>query len=343
MSKLKIVQAGVGGHGKAWVRVLKDHPEAECVGVVDVNPEALSAAGEALDLPADRRFDDLERALEQVECDAVLSVTPPPVHPVHAEVAASAGRHLLVEKPLAEDMASAKRMVERFESAGLQLAVAQQRRYDADMRLLRQIVREKPVGEIGHLHLDFYIPADFRGTFRQSMRHVLLVDMVVHHFDLIRSVTGRDVERVYATSFNPPGSDYEHGAALKMVMILQGGVPASYSGDWSAKGAVTSWQGDWRVQCAGGSIRLGKDTGGVVVDEGGVWQSGPTATHVRPVPTAENAAAAQALLLSDFAQAARSGGPAPTSGRDNLQTVAAVFAAVQSAETGKVVEVSSLL
>ena len=270
--KLRVIQAGVGGHGGSWVKILSDHPDAAAVAVVDVNAAALAKAGDALGLPPERRFDDLAAALAAVECDAVLSVTPPRVHPVHAELAAAAGKHFLVEKPLAEDLASARKMVERFDAAGLQLAVCQQRRYDADMLALRDALRDKPVGDLGHGHVDFYVPADFTGSFRETMPHVLLVDMAVHHVDLIRSVTGLDVRSVYAIDFNPAWSWYEGQAALKMILRLDdgtpGGLPLSYSGDWSARGRDTSWQGDWRLQCAAGDIRFGERTGGVVIDRG---------------------------------------------------------------------------
>ena len=336
-TRLRLIQAGVGGHGRSWADVLKDHPDARAVAVVDVNADALAKAGDALGVPAEHRFADLAAALAAVECDAVLSVTPPRVHPVHAELAAGAGKHFLVEKPLAEDLPTARRMVDRFDAAGLQLAVGQQRRYDADMLALRAAVQAKPVGDLGHGHVDFYIPADFTGSFRETMPHVLLVDMAVHHFDLIRSVTGRDVRRVYAVSFNPAWSWYEGQAALKVILTLDGDVPFSYSGDWSARGRDTSWQGDWRLQCAEGDLRFGKRTGGVEVDRGGRGFADTLAgTEYRPIPPAGNA---QAALLSDFVAAVRAGTPAQTSGRDNLKTVAAVFAAVESAETGRAVDV----
>ena len=83
--------------------------------------------------------------------------------------------------------------------------------------------------------------------------------MAIHHVDLIRAVTGRNITRVTATGFNPPWSWYEHDAGLKMLLELEGGVPFSYSGDWSALGRSTAWNGTWRVQCAEGSIHLEND------------------------------------------------------------------------------------
>src|SRR5437762_1604151 len=76
------------------------------------------------------------------------------------------------------------------------------------MQTLRRLVREKPVGEFGHGHIDFYIAAEFEG-FRAKMEFPLLVDMSIHHMDLIRAVTGRNISRITAQSFRPSWCWYE--------------------------------------------------------------------------------------------------------------------------------------
>ena len=72
------------------------------------------------------------------------------------------------------------------------------------------------------------------------MEFPLLVDMAIHHVDLIRMVSGRNVERVTALGFRPAWSWYRHEPGLKMLLELEGGLPFSYSGDWSARGRSTS-------------------------------------------------------------------------------------------------------
>src|SRR5258708_110104 len=97
MSKLRLIQAGVGGMGKAW-RTNATGPgksdDFELVAIVDVSDAALAEAGDETNVPRDRRFTSLESALDAVEADAVLTVTPPPVHVEHAELAFSRGLHL---------------------------------------------------------------------------------------------------------------------------------------------------------------------------------------------------------------------------------------------------------
>src|SRR5690349_2258424 len=105
MEKLRLIQCGVGGMGKAW----RDNATAstedfEVVAIVDVNESILGEAGEQLKVPAERRFNDLTKALAKVEADAVLTVTPPAIHVEHAKIAFARGLHLLAEKPLADNL-----------------------------------------------------------------------------------------------------------------------------------------------------------------------------------------------------------------------------------------------
>src|SRR5687768_17939454 len=96
-SKLRLIQCGLGGMGRAW----RDNataptsatasPDFEVVAAVDVNDDALRDGGEQLRVPPQRRFRDLRDAIAAVEADAVLTVTPPAVHVEHAKLAFAHG------------------------------------------------------------------------------------------------------------------------------------------------------------------------------------------------------------------------------------------------------------
>ena len=337
--KLRLIQCGLGGMGKAW----RDNATAasddfEVVAVVDVAEKPLHEGGEHLKVPPERRFSDLADALRKVEADAVLTVTPPAVHVQHAKLAFASGLHVLTEKPIADELENAKLMVKLAADAGKQLVVAQNYRYHPPMQTLRRFLDEQVVGALGHGHLDFYIGADFTGSFREAMKFPLLVDMAIHHMDLIRATTGRNIARVFAQTFNPSWSWYRHHAGLKMLLELEDGTPFSYSGDWSALGRETGWNGNWRLQCAQGSIHLDKAKVSVARCE--KWGKNEVE---EPVDVPEAAANGQAMLLRDFAEAIRSGKPAATSGADNLWSFGAVVAGMISATQRRSVVVGDLL
>jgi predicted dehydrogenase len=340
MQKLRLIQCGAGGMGKAW----RDNATAdansdfEVVAIVDINDAILTEAGEHLKVPAERRFKDLAKAIKKVEADAVLTVTPPAVHVQHAKLAFKHGLHLLTEKPIADNLKNARLMAKLAADSGKQLMVAQNYRFHAPMQVLRKLVAEKPVGPLGHGHLDFYIGADFTGTFRETMQFPLLVDMAIHHMDLIRATTGRNIAKVTAQTFKPSWSWYQHDPGLKMLLELDDGTPFSYSGDWSALGRQTGWNGNWRLQCAEGSIHLDREK--VAIARCERWSKNEAESPVDVPPAPHNG---QARLLADFAAAIRTGVAAQTSGSDNLWSFAAVIAGVMSATKGKTINVADLL
>src|SRR3954467_1948430 len=161
MEKLRLIQCGAGGMGKTWWNgPVSASPDFELAALVDVAEKPLHEAADAISMPRDRCFRSLEQALSAVDADALLTVTPPAVHVEHAKLAFARGLHLLTEKPIAHDLPSARLMVELAERAGKQLVVTQNYRYSAPMQRLAQLSRDqKPLGEIGHGHIDFYIPA----------------------------------------------------------------------------------------------------------------------------------------------------------------------------------------
>src|SRR5687767_8961292 len=95
VKKLRLIQCGLGGMGRAWRdNAASQSPDFDVVAVVDVNDTPLREGGEQLRVPPERRFTSLADAIARVEADAVLTVTPPPVHVDHAKLAFAAGLHL---------------------------------------------------------------------------------------------------------------------------------------------------------------------------------------------------------------------------------------------------------
>jgi predicted dehydrogenase len=197
---------------------------------------------------------------------------------------------------------------------------------------------QNPLGALGHGHIDFYIPADFTGTFRETMEFPLLVDMAIHHIDLIRAVTGKNIRRVTAQTFNPPWSWYQHHAGLKMLLELDDNLSFSYSGDWSALGKSTAWNGNWRLQCERGSMHLEHDK--LMLHRSDRWNKNPTSESVEVPALPENG---QQILLRKFADAIRTNTSSETSGEDNLWSFGTVIAAVTSAKEKRPVNVAGLL
>lgn len=178
------------------------------------------------------------------------------------------------------------------------------------------------------------------GGFRERMRHPLLLDMAVHHFDLARMLAGLDARRAWARATNPLGSPFAHGAAATCVFELEGGVPFAYDGSWCAEGPPTSWNGDWRVQCAGGAALLvGDDVAFAERATGGGFER---ARELIALPAIDLPHTGFRASLRSFLAAVRGDEPTPpTECRDNVRSLAMVLAAVASADAGVEVAVEA--
>ncbi|HET9293949.1 MAG TPA: Gfo/Idh/MocA family oxidoreductase [Gemmatimonadales bacterium] len=93
-------------------------------------------------------FDDIEEVLRYEELDAIVICTPNHLHEAHVLAALSAGLHVLVEKPLAVNTASAQRIVRAAEKKNRVVMVGLNHRYRADVQLVRSFVQTGELGEV---------------------------------------------------------------------------------------------------------------------------------------------------------------------------------------------------
>jgi predicted dehydrogenase len=329
---IRVLQVGAGGFGATWLRALATlREEAELVALVDHAPAVLEAA--AVDgVP---RFTDLGAALAAHRADMALVVVPPEAHREVATACLAAGLPVLVEKPLAGRWEDCLALTESAERAGRELAVSQNYRYRPVIATAREVLASGRLGAIGQAQVEFRLHHDFRGTFREAMEHPLILDMAVHHFDLIRYVTGLEARAVAAHSWNPPWSQFAGDASAVCLFTMQNGARVVYTASWHPRGQLTDWNCLWRVECERGYLVLARDE--LRVFEGDDPHRPGSADEEQSVPLVTLAHSDQAAVLTSFADAVRAGRPAPTTARDNLHSLAMVFAAVDAARTGAAV------
>ena len=150
-------------------------------------------------------------------------------------------RTVLGEKPLADNMADARRMVAAAQEAGLLFAVIQNRRYDENLRRLRAFLESGAIGQLTTVNSDFYLGVHF-GGFRDHMAHVLLSDMAIHTFDAARYLSGSEPCSVYCHEWNPAGSWYDRDASAVAIFEMSEGLVYTYRGSWCSEGLNTSWE-----------------------------------------------------------------------------------------------------
>jgi predicted dehydrogenase len=330
---LRAVLAGCGGISQAWLNPIQEIEGLELVGLVDLVEAAARQRAEQFNLTGVEISADLPRLLDNTRPDIVFDCTLPTAHASVTLEALAHGCHVLGEKPLADSMENARRMVTAAQDAGKIYAVMQNRRHNPHIRAVRQFLQSGQIGPITTLNSDFFIGAHF-GGFRDLMQHVLLLDMAIHTFDQARFLSGADPVSVYCKEWNPAGSWYAHGASAVAVFEMTGGVVYTYRGSWCAEGLMTSWESDWRIVGQGGTACWDGAEGmkAETAAPSGKFFSDLTPAEIAPYTGSETGG--HASLIRDFIDCLRTGRTPETICTDNIKSLAMVFGAIESAETG---------
>jgi predicted dehydrogenase len=331
VSALRILQVGMGAHGRNWARrVVPDVPEVELVGYVDSDPYALDIVRSEIQPPAGMVFESLKEAISATRPEALLNTTALPGHVPVTRAAIDAGLHVLLEKPFAPTLGAAHELVDVAAHAGLVLMISQNYRYFPAPRALAEIVREGRLGKLHEVAIDFrrYSMAGPSGRGRHHLEEQpLLVDMSIHHFDLMRLIVGAEPLRIYCEAWNPKWTDFS-GPSATVASITFDGVVVSYRGSWVSAGPLTPWAGEWRLEFEHGEVVWDSRDDDMSHDRVMIRPRGGRARSVALAPMERTGPWG---TLTEFASAVRSGREPETSGRNNLGTIAFIAAAVESA------------
>lgn len=329
---LRLLHIGFGGWGLDWTRIVRNTPEVEVVGVADMNEAALEAARIKYDLPVEAAFLSLEGALAALEPDAVLITAGAAVHAPLALTALAAGAHVLVEKPFAPTLPEAERVVDAAAAQGRVLMVSQNYRHFPAPWAVRDLVAEGAIGEVGSVYVDFRVNMLGRlpaGHPYLALYEPLLLDMAIHHFDLMRFTLAQEPVSVACSSWNPPGSPFTYSPAAAATVTMDGGTTVAYRGSWLGA-PKTFWAGEWRLEGSKGRLTWTSRKGGVD-DLGG--ERVTLRGRLVPLPKLERLG--RRGVLTEFAHAVLNGGEPLSSGVHNLKTLGLTLGAIQSASEGR--------
>ena len=324
---MKVIQVGIGGMGNAWLRTVQDSNEVSYAGFVEVSDKIAAEQVEKWGIDGSTIYKSLPEALAKIKPDGVINVTPPQFHKAVSITALEAGIPVLSEKPLAGTLEEAQDIVDAANRTGVLHMVTQNYRYHQPIQTLKHALLNGPCGEIGAAHVEFFKGPHF-GGFREEMPYPLIIDMSIHHFDLMRFLLGSDPVAVYGRSWNPAWSWFRGDASAAVTLNFASGVNLSYDGSWCSQGRETPWNANWRFECAKGVVAM-------VDDKVYTQLTGQEAVLVEPVSMQRMA---QAYLLHEFYEAVTQGKAPATTCQDNIKSLGIVFNVVKSFETGQVVK-----
>jgi predicted dehydrogenase len=185
---------GCGGVSQMHLQGYAAHAErVRVVAACDPDASRAQAAAHEWHIPA--VFNSVEEMIDGAQWEVAVVCTPTSVREGVVRTLASAGKHLFVEKPMADSYEEAQRMVAACRDAGVMIAVDQNFRYHYPFDQARSLISEGRIGKIiGITHQDLFFRQD-RGWRPQRPRHALAV-MGIHWLDGFRWALGCEARSV---------------------------------------------------------------------------------------------------------------------------------------------------
>ncbi len=342
---LRYILVGTGGFGAYWCQEtlprLSQMGKAVPVAAVDINPSALTNAQEHLSLSPEKCYADINKAFDENAADFAIIVVPPAYHENIVDVALAHNLNILSEKPIADTMSACCRIYKKVTAAGKKMAVTMSHRFDQDKQSLENAVKTGGYGRLNYLVYRFTHNCRKFGSwgeFRHKIPDTLLIEGTVHHFDIMRAICGANAETVYTQSWNPPWGEYAGDSTALINIKMTNGAHCFYEGAKANASTMNGWGNDYiRAECENGTLEL--DYRRLRVLNGNAWDK-PVSNDL---PLLEREVWKNPWLAEMFCDWLNNGSTPPNTLEDNIHCCALLFAAVESAHTGKPINVKEFL
>ena len=328
MNRIGIGVIAAGQMGQRHANVYRQLPEVELRAVADLNVEAAHTAADpaGADVYAEWRV-----LLERDDVHAVSICLPDWLHRDAVIAAAEAGKHILLEKPLAIDVADADDMVAAVARAGITLLVGQTLHFDPRYAMPLADCRRGAIGEIIHVYARRNNPIASAEKFEGNT--TVLQFLGIHDIEYVLSMVDEPVVRVTAESHRVLATDLGIDDAVFTLVKFASGAVASFEHAWTlpeqtyraldARLDAVGTQGMIRIDCAPAtSITIGNEQ----VETHDTWY-GPT--------LGEDYVGAIFHEVKHFVDCLRTGAEPAVKVRHAHEAVRVVDAAQRSAASGK--------
>ena len=219
---MKWALIGYGGMGRWHVEKLRTLPEFEIAGVYDILPERREAAVKD-GLTA---YDSLESLLADASVELVTIATPNDLHRPIAIQAMAAGKHVISEKPVTLSSRDLQAMIDASRKYGRIFSVHQNRRWDEDFLIIKQIYEQNSLGRVfnieSRVHGSRGVPGDWRNTWLQGGGMIL--DWGVHMLDQLLMLVDEPVVSTFCTVSHVTNDEVDDG--FKAIITFGSGLTA---------------------------------------------------------------------------------------------------------------------
>jgi UDP-N-acetylglucosamine 3-dehydrogenase len=222
MRKLGVAVIGTGFWGRNHARVFKELAETELLAICDVDPQRARTVAAQL---GTKPYTSTEKMLKNEDIEAVSVCTWSTSLAKEALRALKAGRHVLVEKPMAASVRQAEQLLKTAEDEGLHLTVGFLMRFIPGLQRIRQEVKDKTVGE------PVCATAKRVSEWPERIGDVGVVkDTAIHDLDVMRYVFNEDPVAVYAKTGSMRHRKFEDYAQI--MLTFKGGQSSFIESNW---------------------------------------------------------------------------------------------------------------
>ncbi len=230
----RVLQLGVIGLGRAFTLMLPTFVADSRVRLAAAtDPRAEARA--LFDREFGRTYDNVAALCADPALDAIYIASPHQMHAEHVRLAAQAGKHVLVEKPMAISLAECQAMIDAARAAGVNLIVGHSHSFDAPVRRLRAIIDSGVVGAVRMINALNYTDFLYRPRRPEELITAqgggVIFSQGAHQIDIIRLIGGGLVRTVTAATGAWDPTRPTEGAYSALLQFADGTfASATYSG-----------------------------------------------------------------------------------------------------------------
>ncbi|MHA1727491.1 MAG: Gfo/Idh/MocA family protein [Promethearchaeota archaeon] len=358
---LKLGLIGTGSIAGLHLNAYKQFPEkVKLTAVCDINKEAVNKFAKSLNIS--EIYTSAEELLEKADIDAVDICTTHDTHYRLTMAAAEAGKHILLEKPMAIKMNDCKEMVKRTDKAGITFMIGQNLRYLPQSRTVHKMIQNGELGDVWTVQsFDVMGSIPPRSKVSTAPKNIhwyfngirsgggSLITLSIHSIDLFRYYIG-EIKSVFGKTWtnHPFFSNNAEDRVIANLFFENGAIGYVMSSfttvsPWSHRHMLFGENATISSDPSAGEINIKQFLAPVMISSKD-RDAGLKNKFIPINPDMEGLSSKDPYIneILHFADCCQDGKEPISNGKDNLGTMKTIFGIYESAKTGKIVDLISL-
>ncbi|MHA1729464.1 MAG: Gfo/Idh/MocA family protein [Promethearchaeota archaeon] len=345
--KITFAICGLGHVACRWLDVFVNNNDAELIAVADPDPSAFNKLQD-YNFSGILTFNTIEQVYENCKPDATIVLTPPQYHARYIQEAIEANTHVISEKPVCTTLNQLYNLIEVNKDSkkkGLQFVINQQYRWNPRITAIRDIVQQKLLGDIFLVNSKFnQNDYHFNTWWRKQTKYISLFNWYIHHIDSMRFYLDQKPISVRAKFIRPPHSKIFGYSSMILNVKFEKGTEWLYLANQEGRFAYEdSGHTTFTMYGTKGTLINTKNTSPIIYTEQTGDSGKEIGENISDIDNEFTYPPGWSETMGKFIHSIKTGEPHPTSFDDNLWTIGILFAAIESFEQNKEVNVKDII